>query len=78
MIPIKIKLDPNAKVIWGARMAPELTGVLQVMIIVTGVKSHQIIGNRTSGFIEDVICKNEGVYPNLSDEFFNIKQIELI
>jgi len=39
------KLSPNAKMIWGAQISPEMEKSIRVMIIITGVKSSQIIGN---------------------------------
>ncbi len=38
------KLDPQAQVIWGARINPELEGRIQVISIITGVKSPYILG----------------------------------
>ena len=35
------KIDPNARVIWGARVDPELKDKLQVMIIATGVRKTE-------------------------------------
>ncbi len=37
-------LDPEANVIWGARIDPNFSGKLRVMTIVTGVKSPYILG----------------------------------
>jgi len=37
-------LDPEAQVIWGARVLPEYEGKIQVITIVTGVKSPYILG----------------------------------
>jgi len=37
-------LDPEAQVIWGARVLPEFEGKIQVITIVTGVKSPYILG----------------------------------
>ena len=37
-------LDPSAQVIWGARILPEFTGKIQVITIMTGVKSPYILG----------------------------------
>ena len=42
------KLDPTAKVIWGAQVVKELENSLRAMIIVTGVKSPQIFGPQQS------------------------------
>jgi len=38
------KLSPEAKLIWGAQLSPEMEKSIRVMIIITGVKSPQIIG----------------------------------
>ena len=40
------KLSPNAKMIWGAQISPEMEKSIRVMIIITGVKSSQIFGNQ--------------------------------
>ncbi|RDE10823.1 MAG: cell division protein FtsZ [Candidatus Thorarchaeota archaeon] len=37
------KMSPNANVIWGARVDPRLGGILRVMLILTGVKSPQLL-----------------------------------
>ncbi len=41
---VKTKLDPEAKIIWGAQIDKELGDVVRAMLIVTGVKSSQIYG----------------------------------
>lgn len=41
------RLSPDAKMIWGAQISPEMEKSIRVMIIVTGVKSSQIIGGDT-------------------------------
>lgn len=38
------QLDPEAQVIWGARIVPNLAGKIQVITIVTGIKSPYILG----------------------------------
>ncbi len=38
------QLDPQAQVFWGARILPEFEGKVQVIAIVTGVKSPYIVG----------------------------------
>jgi len=38
------KLSPDAKMIWGAQISEDLDHSIRVMLIVTGVKSSQIIG----------------------------------
>jgi cell division protein FtsZ len=41
---VQSQLDPDAQVIWGARILPEFANKLQVITIVTGVKSPYILG----------------------------------
>ena len=41
------KLSSDAKMIWGAQISPEMEKSIRVMIIITGVKSSQIIGGDT-------------------------------
>ncbi|MBO4302597.1 cell division protein FtsZ [Methanosarcinaceae archaeon] len=38
------RIDPNARLIWGARIDPSLENKIRTMIIVTGVRSSQIYG----------------------------------
>jgi len=42
------KLDEDARIIWGAQISDDLENVLRVMLIVTGVSSPQIFGQRTA------------------------------
>ncbi|NCN87115.1 cell division protein FtsZ [archaeon] len=42
------KLSPDAKMIWGAKISPEMDKSIRVLIIVTGVKSSQILGHSES------------------------------
>ena len=39
------KLSPDSKMIWGAQISPEMEKSIRVMIIITGVKSSQIMGS---------------------------------
>ncbi len=41
-------LDPDANVIWGARVSDEMKGKLTVMTIITGVKSPWILGKHSA------------------------------
>ncbi len=50
------RLDPNARVIWGAQIYEDLEKTLRVMLIITGVRSHQIIG---AGLRKDPKYKSE-------------------
>ena len=38
------KINPNAKIIWGAAVDPSLEHTIRVMLLVTGVKSKQMYG----------------------------------
>ncbi len=42
-------MDPDAMVMWGARILPEMKGKIQVITIITGVKSPYILGRNVSG-----------------------------
>ena len=39
------KLSPYAKLIWGAQISPDMEKSIRVLLIVTGVKSSQILGH---------------------------------
>jgi len=41
---ISERLDEDARMIWGAQISPDLQGSIRVMLVVTGVKSPQIMG----------------------------------
>ena len=38
------KLDPEARIIWGAKISPDMDKTIRVLLIVTGVHSSQIMG----------------------------------
>ncbi len=38
------KLSPDAKIIWGAKVSKDLKDTVKTLLIVTGVKSPQIMG----------------------------------
>jgi len=42
---IGTKLNPDAKLIWGAQIAEDMDRSIRVLLIVTGVKSSQILGH---------------------------------
>ncbi len=42
---VSVKLDEEARLIWGAQISEDLEGTIRVMLIVTGVKSSQITGH---------------------------------
>ncbi len=39
------RLDPRANIIWGAQIEDDLKGTVRVMLVITGVKSKQILGS---------------------------------
>jgi len=45
------RIDSKARLIWGAMVDPELENVVRTMVVVTGVKSPQILGKNTAGNI---------------------------
>ena len=38
------RVDPNARIIWGTTINPELKRNIRAMLVITGVKSKQILG----------------------------------
>jgi cell division protein FtsZ len=48
---LSTRIDPSARLIWGAMVDPELEHIIRTMIVVTGVKSPQILGKNTKGNI---------------------------
>lgn len=43
---VSMKLDEDARIIWGAQISEDLEGTIRTLIIVTGVKSSQITGKK--------------------------------
>ena len=41
---VSSRLDPDARIIWGAQISEDLTNTIRTMLIVTGVSSPQIFG----------------------------------
>lgn len=39
------KLSPQAKMIWGAKISPDMDKSIRVLLIATGVKSNQVLGH---------------------------------
>lgn len=60
------KLSPNAKLIWGAQISPDMDKSIRVLLIVTGVKSAQILGHGET--IESM--KHREIEEELGIEFF--------
>jgi cell division protein FtsZ len=53
------RLDPKANIIWGSIIDPDLEGVLRVLLVVTGVRSKQIIGQKLQVTPEERSLKTE-------------------
>ena len=60
------KLSRDAKLIWGAQIADDMDKSVRVLLVVTGVKSSQILGNEDS--ISDI--KHKEIEEELGIEFF--------
>ena len=60
------QLSPYAKLIWGAQISPDMEKSIRVLLIVTGVKSSQILGHGET--IESV--KHKEIEEELGIEFF--------
>ncbi len=60
------KLSPDAKLIWGAQIADDMEKSMRVLLIVTGVKSSQIMGHGES--IEDI--RHREIEEELGIDFF--------
>ena len=60
------KLSPEAKIIWGAQLSPDMDKSMRVLLIVTGVKSAQILGQSDS--MEDL--KHSQIEDQLGIEFY--------
>jgi cell division protein FtsZ len=63
---VRNKLSPEAKLIWGAQISDDMEKSLRVLLVVTGVKSSQILGRE--GSIEDI--KHREIEEELGIEFF--------
>ncbi len=60
------QLNPDAKLIWGAQISPDMEKSIRVLLIVTGVKSSQILGQGET--VESV--KHREIEEELGIEFF--------
>jgi len=61
------KLDDDARLIWGAQISDDLGGTIRAMLIVTGVKSSQILGSGQAVSKE----KKEQIESELGIEFID-------
>jgi len=60
------RLSPNAKLIWGAQISDDMEKSIRVLLIVTGVKSSQILGRDET--LESI--KHKEIEEELGIEFF--------
>ena len=51
------RIDPNARIIWGAQVDPNMQNKMRTMLVVTGVRSPQIYG------------RNENITPKVQKQF---------
>ena len=61
------RLDPHAKIIWGAQIYKDLEKTVRTMLIITGVKSEQIFGEGNKYFVQ----KHKAIENELGIEFMN-------
>ncbi|MCK5636658.1 MAG: cell division protein FtsZ, partial [Thermoplasmatales archaeon] len=47
---IYCRVDPNARIIWGTTVDPNLKRTIRAMLVITGVKSKQILGPTQKSF----------------------------
>jgi len=60
------KVNEDAKMIWGAQISDDMEKMMRVMVIITGVQSHQILGHDST--IEEKIQRD--MTSELGIEFF--------
>jgi cell division protein FtsZ len=56
---ITANMDPDANVIWGARIDPKMTGKIRVMTIIAGVKSPFVVGKPTYSTAKSTVFNDE-------------------
>ena len=44
------KISKNARIIWGCSVEPELESTIKILVVITGVKSSQIVGSESMSF----------------------------
>jgi cell division protein FtsZ len=55
------QLSEDAKLIWGAQISEDMEKTIKVMLIITGVKSNQIIGTKLEDSLEEPISSELGI-----------------
>ncbi len=61
------RLDPKAKIIWGAQIYKDLERTIRTMLIITGVKSEQIFGGENKIYLK----RKKAMENELGIEFMN-------
>jgi cell division protein FtsZ len=56
---ITTNMDPDANIIWGARIDPKMTGKIRVMTIIAGVKSPFVVGKPTYSAAKSTVFSEE-------------------
>ena len=77
---ISKKMDKNAMVIWGARVDSKIQDYIRVMLLITGIKSPQVLGSSTNysryNSSLPIYRKMAKPTPKLSDDVFSLPEIE--
>ena len=66
---ISERLDEDARIIWGAQIAPDMDHTVRTLLIITGVKSPQIFGSHPRS--KDPEQKKKNFESDLGIEFMN-------
>ena len=73
MVSIAEKLDPNAKIIWGARIDEEMKGKIRVLLIATGIKTGTQDGLPVSQ-ADNIKTEEPPIKTVKANPFFDIKE----
>jgi cell division protein FtsZ len=76
---VSAKMDKNAMVIWGARVDPKIQNYIRVMLLITGIKSPQVMGssmNYTKYGNSSIYRSMPRPKPKLSDDVFSLDEME--
>lgn len=66
---ISTKLDSSARIIWGAQVSEELDGVIRAMLIVTGIRSQDILASTKQSGMGNQTPKKSAIQNDLGIEF---------
>ncbi len=75
---ISTKMDKNAMVIWGARVDSNIHKYIRVMLLITGIKSPQVLGSSSNytQYSPSIMRNLPKPKPKLSDDVFSLDEIE--